>query len=52
MSYAVAVHGFNKSRPFRSDIEGMRGLAIAAVLIYHLNRAWLPNGYLGVDIFL
>ena len=51
MSYAVAVHGFNKSRPLRSDIEGMRGLAIAAVLIYHLNRAWLPNGYLGVDIF-
>jgi len=29
----------------------MRGLAIAAVLMYHLNRTWVPNGFVGVDIF-
>ena len=26
-------------------------MAIAAVLIFHLNPAWLPGGFLGVDIF-
>ena len=44
----------NRSRtPFsyRPDIDAMRGLAVLAVLIFHLNEAWLPGGFTGVDIF-
>ncbi|GAB3023208.1 acetyltransferase [Mycobacterium bourgelatii] len=29
----------------------MRALAVTAVVLYHLNPAWLPGGYLGVDVF-
>lgn len=29
----------------------MRALAVSAVVLYHLNSAWLPGGYLGVDVF-
>ena len=32
-------------------IDGLRALAIASVFIYHIKAAWLPAGYLGVDIF-
>ena len=32
-------------------LDGLRGLAILAVLIYHLNPHVLPGGYLGVDVF-
>lgn len=32
-------------------LDGIRALAIVAVLIFHLNAAWLPGGYLGVDVF-
>ena len=29
----------------------MRAIAVLAVVIYHLNAAWLPGGFSGVDIF-
>lgn len=32
-------------------IEGLRGLAILAVLIYHLDNKLLKSGFLGVDVF-
>ena len=42
-------------RPRRSTqlpgIDGIRALAVSAVLLYHLNASWLPGGYLGVDVF-
>ncbi len=34
---------------YRNDIDGLRAIAVIAVLIFHLGH--LPNGYLGVDIF-
>lgn len=34
---------------YRKDIEGLRGIAVIAVVLFHLG--YLPNGYLGVDIF-
>jgi peptidoglycan/LPS O-acetylase OafA/YrhL len=32
-------------------LDGVRALAVAAVLLYHGGVAWLPGGFLGVDVF-
>ena len=39
------------STGFLPHIEGMRALAVIAVIINHLWHDALPGGYLGVDIF-
>ena len=36
---------------YRSDIDGLRAIAVVSVMIFHLNNRYLPGGYLGVDIF-
>ena len=36
---------------YRSEIDGLRAVAVASVVIYHFVPALLPGGYLGVDIF-
>jgi len=36
---------------YRADIDGLRTVAIIAVIVFHLERAWLPGGFLGVDVF-
>jgi peptidoglycan/LPS O-acetylase OafA/YrhL len=36
---------------FRPDIEGLRGVAVGAVVLYHAFPSALPGGFLGVDIF-
>ena len=35
----------------RNDIQALRAFAVLAVVICHMNPAWLPGGFLGVDIF-
>ena len=35
----------------RLDIQGLRAIAVIAVILCHMNPVWLPGGYLGVDIF-
>ena len=37
---------------FRPDIEGLRAVSILMVLAYHFAGAWLPGGFVGVDVFL
>jgi peptidoglycan/LPS O-acetylase OafA/YrhL len=32
-------------------IDGLRAVAVAAVIFYHLGFAWIPGGFLGVDLF-
>lgn len=39
------------TRRFRPEIQLLRALAVAAVVVYHLNPDWLPGGFVGVDVF-
>lgn len=32
-------------------IDGLRALAVLSVIAYHLDAAWLPGGFTGVDVF-
>ncbi len=36
---------------YQDEIDGLRALAVVAVIINHFNKNLLPSGYLGVDIF-
>jgi peptidoglycan/LPS O-acetylase OafA/YrhL len=38
-------------RYFRRDIQGLRGIAVIAVFLFHLYPDRFANGYLGVDVF-
>lgn len=37
--------------PYRPGIDGLRALAVTAVVLYHLGWSGLPGGFLGVDVF-
>lgn len=40
------------TRPkYRADVDGMRALAILAVLFFHAYPSSLPGGFVGVDVF-
>lgn len=36
---------------YRPDIDGLRAIAVMAVVINHLSPELLPGGYVGVDVF-
>ena len=37
---------------YRADIQGLRAIAVLAVMVFYFNPALLPGGFVGVDIFL
>ena len=36
---------------YRPDIDGLRAIAVIAVVVFHLSEKLLPGGFVGVDIF-
>jgi len=36
---------------YQPALDGLRAIAVLAVLAYHADLAWAPGGFLGVDVF-
>ena len=36
---------------YRADIDGLRAIAVLAVVIFHLEVVQFAGGYIGVDVF-
>jgi peptidoglycan/LPS O-acetylase OafA/YrhL len=36
---------------FRKDINGLRAIAVIAVVLFHFNASLMPGGFAGVDVF-
>jgi hypothetical protein len=47
----IGAHRPPPAGSFRPDIEGLRGVAILAVVGCHCGIAWCAGGFVGVDIF-
>jgi peptidoglycan/LPS O-acetylase OafA/YrhL len=41
----------SKDLKFRTDINGLRAIAVIAVLLFHFNVSWMSGGFAGVDVF-
>ena len=37
--------------PYMPGLDGLRALAVLAVLLYHAELAFIPGGFLGVEVF-
>jgi len=40
-----------EDRPFRPDVEGLRAVAILAVVLFHTGMSQAKGGFVGVDVF-
>jgi peptidoglycan/LPS O-acetylase OafA/YrhL len=40
-----------KQLSYLPGIDGLRALAVTAVLLYHAGMSWMPGGFLGVEVF-
>ena len=41
----------NRGIQYIPAIDGLRAIAVIAVVLYHLGISWIPGGFLGVDLF-
>lgn len=49
--YRAAVNSLQRATPYRSDIDGLRAIAVAAVVLFHAQVPGFGGGYVGVDVF-
>ena len=45
------MQGHLKQEGYFPHVDGLRAVAVLAVIFYHLNPGWLPGGFTGVDVF-
>src|SRR3981081_3191730 len=43
----LRVHGLD----YRPDVDGLRAIAVIAVVAFHAFPAYFPGGFIGVDVF-
>ena len=36
---------------YRPHLDGIRAVAVVLVILFHLGYAWIPGGFIGVDVF-
>jgi peptidoglycan/LPS O-acetylase OafA/YrhL/lysophospholipase L1-like esterase len=41
----------DSSAGYRPALDGIRAVAVLAVIAYHLGYRWIPGGFIGVDVF-
>ena len=46
-----AVNATTAASAYRPQIDGIRALAVLAVVLFHLGFGWIPGGFIGVDVF-
>ena len=46
-----AVNSMQRAPTYRSDIDGLRAIAVAAVVLFHAEVPGFGGGYVGVDVF-
>lgn len=47
----TAEAGKDGKTAYRPDIDGLRAVAVTAVVLFHVAQSYLPGGFVGVDIF-
>src|SRR5438105_2766299 len=46
------MQGFDDKRlAYLPGLDGLRALAVMAVLLFHAGQRWIPGGFLGVEVF-
>jgi peptidoglycan/LPS O-acetylase OafA/YrhL len=40
-----------RTLPYLPGLDGLRALAVMAVVLYHAGQVWIPGGFLGVEVF-
>ena len=47
----LTIHLSNSKKDHRADIDGLRAIAVLAIVLFHAFPEQLAGGYVGVDIF-